>query len=120
MSAAGSPSPEIEDRESPKQQPEAIRYLNPLPSDPEETKREGDARRAIALRLVWEYLALLVLSAVIPIVPYWLWSGPTPDADKVTAIREMSAPLAAGVSSVTGVIGFVLGYCFKSEEGKRE
>ncbi len=79
--------------------------------------RAEDARRAIALTLVWAYLALLFLSVLLPILLYW--KGPGTDAAKISAIKDMSGPLTAGFASVTGVIGFVLGYYFKSEE-KRE
>jgi hypothetical protein len=77
-------------------------------------KQDNDARRSIALRLVWAYLGLLFLTISIPVLLYM--SGPSPDSARLSAIKELSAPLTAGISSVTGVIGFVLGYYFKSEE----
>jgi len=83
----------------------------------EEVRRESDARRLIALRLVWAYLGLLLLSVIIPVILYLIVSG-TSTVDAVAIIKDLSAPLTAGVSSVTGVIGFVLGYYFKSEEKK--
>lgn len=83
----------------------------------EEVRREGDARRLIALRLVWAYLGLLLLSVIIPVILYLIVSR-TSTVDAVATIKDLSAPLTAGVSSVTGVIGFVLGYYFKSEEKK--
>ena len=79
-----------------------------------ERKQESDARRSIALRLVWAYLGLLFFTISIPVLLYL--SGPSPDSARLSAIKELSAPLTAGISSVTGVIGFVLGYYFKSEE----
>ena len=80
----------------------------------EEKRREGDARRTIALRLVWAYMALLFLTVVIPLVLYWIDPAPA----NVSVIKDLSGPLTTGISSLTGVIGFVLGYYFKSEDRK--
>ena len=86
-----------------------VQRVRPLQSDP-----EGDARRSIAMRLVWVYAALLFATVLAPAVLYF-WA-PTPSASTLTAIKDLGGPMTVGVSSVTGVIGFVLGYYFKSEE----
>ena len=78
--------------------------------------RESDARKSIALRLVWAYVGLLLLSIAIPVTLYIV--GSAPKDGTLAAIKQVSDPITAGVASVTGVIGFVLGYYFKSEERK--
>jgi hypothetical protein len=79
---------------------------------------EHDARRSIASRLVWAYLLLILLSAVVPICLYLV--GPsTVSTARIEAIRSISGLAAAGISSLTGLLGFVLGYYFKSEERSR-
>lgn len=80
----------------------------------EESKKEGDARRTIASRLVWAYLTLLFLTLVVPVLLYV--AAPTPAGSQLNAIKDLATPLTAGLSSVTGVVGFVLGYYFKTEE----
>lgn len=87
--------------------------VSKLPSDSIEW-HETDARKSIALRLVWAYMGLLFLSILLPVTLYL--AGSSPGEATITAIKELSGPLTAGVGSVTGVIGFVLGYYFKSEE----
>jgi hypothetical protein len=99
----GSPGPQV--------RPQAVRHVRPLPSDV-----EGDARRSIALRLVWIYAALLFASVLVPVAMYFL--APAPSDSTLSAIKDLGGPITVGVSSVTGVIGFVLGYYFKSEERK--
>jgi hypothetical protein len=79
------------------------------------SKQESDARKAIAGRLVWAYMLLLLASVAVPVVLFFT-AQQVPDANAISAIKEISAPATAAVSSVTGVIGFVLGYYFKSEE----
>lgn len=91
-----------------------IREVDTLQLDPI-IKQESDARKTIAGRLVWAYMILLLASVVIPVTLYFT-AQQVPDANAISAIKEISAPAAAAVSSVTGVIGFVLGYYFKSEE----
>jgi hypothetical protein len=91
--------------------------LHRVPGDPEATKE--DARRTIALTLVWAYLAVLAINAIIPVVML-LWVGTSASSAELSAVKDFIAPIAAGTASVTGVIGFVLGYYFKSEEIQRK
>lgn len=97
--------------------PEAIiDDLRASPSSPVELK-ESDARKSIAISLVATYMGLLVLSVAVPVLMYLL--GPEAvGAGRLSAIKELSGPISAAVTSVTGVIGFVLGYYFKSQESR--
>lgn len=107
---------ELEVSKQPLTQPAGrlIRDIGPLQLDTI-IKQESDARKTIAGRLVWAYMLLLLASVAIPVALYFT-AQHVPDANAISAIKEVSAPAAAAVSSVTGVIGFVLGYYFKSEE----
>jgi hypothetical protein len=81
-------------------------------------KKDADARAKIALILVAAYVVLLLANIAVPI---WLTRiDPAPGSEVVAAVKDLSGPLAAGVTSLTGVLGFVLGYYFKAEEVKRE
>lgn len=85
-------------------------------SDPLATRE--DARRTIAIALVFAYLGILALNIAVP-VALLLWIGRTAPSAELSAIKDILALVAAGTGSVTGVIGFVLGYYFKSEEKGR-
>jgi hypothetical protein len=84
--------------------------------DYEESHREGDTRRKIAVWLIWAYLGLLMLNIMFPAV--LLWVGRAPSAEKLSAVKDLSQPTAGLMTSVTGVIGFVLGHYFRIDEGK--
>lgn len=81
-----------------------------------QAQKEGDARRSIASRLVWAYVALLFVTLLVPVTLYL--AAPVPSSSQLSAIKDLATPLSAGLSSVTGVVGFVLGYYFKTEERK--
>jgi hypothetical protein len=85
--------------------------------DPEATRE--DARRTIAITLVCAYLAVIVLNAAIP-VGMLLWIGKAASPAELSGVKDILAIVTAGTTSVTGVIGFVLGYYFKSEEKERK
>lgn len=83
-------------------------------------QKESDARRSIAMKLVYAYVAVLTLSVLVPVGLYVLGTSGAEEGDRREAVREISAPLAAGLTSLTGVLGFVLGYYFKSAERMSE
>jgi hypothetical protein len=81
-----------------------------------EQRREGEARRKIAFILVWGYLAIIMLAIVAPVVIVKLLGPSAADIDAVRTISEEIAPL---ITAVVGVLGFVLGYYFKTEEKEK-
>lgn len=78
-----------------------------------ERKREGEARRKIAFILVWAYLGMVTLAIIAPVVIVKMIGSTTGEIDAVRTISDEIAPL---ITAVVGVLGFVLGYYFKSEE----
>ena len=78
-----------------------------------EQRREGEARRKIAFILVWGYLGILTLTIIAPVVIVKLIGSTNAEIDAVRSLSEGIAPL---MTAVVGVLGFVLGYYFKSEE----
>jgi hypothetical protein len=78
-----------------------------------ERKREGEARRKIAFILVWAYLGIVTLAIIAPVVIVKMIGSTTGEIDAVRTISDEIAPL---ITAVVGVLGFVLGYYFKSEE----
>ena len=78
-----------------------------------EQRREGEARRKIALILVWSYLVIIALAIIAPVIIVKVLGSSTAD---VEAVRTISAVIAPLITAVVGVLGFVLGYYFKSEE----
>jgi hypothetical protein len=87
--------------------------ITPVRRPTAEQRREGEARRKIAFILVWAYLAIITLDIVAPVAIVMMLGSGTGQIDAVRTISEEIAPL---ITAVVGVLGFVLGYYFKSEE----
>jgi hypothetical protein len=87
--------------------------VTPIRRPTAEQRREGEARRKIAFILVWGYLAIITLDIVAPVVIVKMLGSTTEEIDAVRTISEEIAPL---ITAVVGVLGFVLGYYFKTEE----
>lgn len=81
-----------------------------------ERAKEADARRRIAFVLVGAYVVLLALTVLAPIVSVKLVGSTN---DDVAALKAASESVASILTGVAGVLGFVLGYYFKSEEEKK-
>jgi hypothetical protein len=80
--------------------------------EPTIEEKEADARRRIAYIIVVAYVVVLTVS-VVPIVVYLIATkGLRP-----TDVGNLMTTVAATVSSVSGVFGFVLSYYFKAIEG---
>lgn len=94
-----------------------VSTLSKIPADPANVKE--DARRTIAITLVWAYLGVIAVNAIIP-VALLLWAGSSASSTELSSVRDFIAPVTALTGSVTGVIGFVLGYYFKTEEVQRK
>lgn len=78
-----------------------------------EQRREGEARRKIAFILVWAYLGIIILDIVAPVVIVKMLGSAT---SEIGAIQTISGEIAPLITAVVGVLGFVLGYYFKTEE----
>jgi hypothetical protein len=85
-----------------------------LPSlDLEERRREREdrARSWIAIAFVGGYLALLLLS----LIPVVIYVARAPDMS-LSDVKDLGGVMAAALSSLAGLLGFVLGYYFKASE----
>lgn len=85
--------------------------------DERQRAREADARRRIAFVLVGAYVVLLALYVLAPILAVKLVGA---GDEQVTALKSASESVGAVVTGVAGLLGFVLGYYFRSEEQKQE
>jgi len=74
-------------------------------------KSEADARKSIAQRLVLAYIILLAFSVVIPTAVMWI---PNVTATSVTDARDLMLAMSGSLSGLVGILGFVMGYYFKS------
>jgi hypothetical protein len=74
--------------------------------------REG-ARQGIAHRLILAYILLLTFSIIIPAASMWI---PHVGANgfSVTDARDLMLAMSGTLSGLVGIIGFVMGYYFKS------
>lgn len=87
-----------------------------LTPDDYQTRRDTDARVTIAKTLVVSYLILLGVQVVAPFLIVRF--SPSPDEQLLNAIETLTRPVAAAITSLTGILGFVLGYYFKSQESR--
>lgn len=114
--AAGSPPPRPGRR--PAKAPERVDTLAP----PETTsvtlaEKEADARRSIAQHLVLAYVALLAFSVVIPTALIWI---PHVTTTAISDTRELMLAMSGTLSGLVGILGFVMGYYFKSLDKSSE
>lgn len=76
-----------------------------------------DARRQIAVRVIWGYLAAIAVVLLVPLLLMVI-------SDEVDAgnAKDLVLALTAAVAGLNGVVGFVVGYYFKSADiaSKRE
>ena len=87
--------------------------VTPVRRPTREQVREGEARRKIAFILVWAYLAIITLDIIAPVVIVKMLGA---TAGQIDAVRTISGDIAPLITAVVGVLGFVLGYYFKTEE----
>lgn len=98
-------------------QPAARRSSEPVDTLPELQTRslaekEEDARRSIAHRLVWAYILLLAFSIVIPTALMWI--PHVTGGASITDARDLMLAMSGTLSGLVGILGFVMGYYFKS------
>jgi hypothetical protein len=99
-------------------QPTAPRPVGaiPLPPVTEEQIRHlrESARSRIATRVVRFYLVMVIFNVTVPFVLYFL---PHPDNGfSLSDVRDLILAISSGLSSLVGILGFIVGYYFKAEE----
>lgn len=88
--------------------------LLPRLSSSKRAEREDKARMWIAAAFVAGYLVVLIISLA-PVVLFVLES----DELALSDVKDLGGVMAAAVSSLTGLLGFVLGYYFKAAEDRK-
>ena len=92
--------------------------LNRYPTPPEE--RREHSRQIIAYAVIAGYLLLLLLNISIPFVVYWFSQPSDPQQTvplTVSDIKDLTLAISSAMSGLVGVLGFIMGYYFKSAEG---
>src|SRR5947209_1180025 len=98
--------------------PERVDTLTPAQTTPATlAEKEADARRSIAQRLVLAYVVLLAFSVVIPTALIWI---PHVTTTSVTDTRDLMLAMSGTLSGLVGILGFVMGYYFKSLDKSSE
>ena len=77
-------------------------------------EREDRARTWIAYAFVGGYIVVLICS----LIPVWVFLSQHSPLS-MNDLKDIAGVIAAAVSSLTGLLGFVLGYYFKSAEDER-
>lgn len=96
----------------PAKDPESVKTMTPARTTPTDlAAQEADARRSIAQYLVLAYVVLLAFSVVIPTALIWI---PHVTTTSVTNSRELMLAMSGTLSGLVGILGFVMGYYFKS------
>lgn len=93
---------------------EAARIRLPMLSKENRADREDRARTWIAYVFVGGYILVLICS----LVPVWVFLSQHSPLS-MNDLKDVAGVIAAAVSSLTGLLGFVLGYYFKAAEDKR-
>lgn len=107
------PAAQVEESKVATQIPTLSRY----PTPPEE--RREHSRQTIAYSVIAGYLLLLLLNISIPFIVYWLSQPSDPQKTvplTVSDIKDLTLAISSAMSGLVGVLGFVMGYYFKSAE----
>lgn len=82
------------------------------PDDPDVIKES--ARTQIAQRVIKYYLIMTAVNVTLPCLLFFL---PRPSNGlQLADVRDLILAISAGLASLVGVLGFIVGYYFKSEE----
>lgn len=90
--------------------------LDRFPEVDVEIRRE-DARRRIAYWVVATYLFLLLVNIGLPIGLYMAFREP--GAFTIGDVKDLTSLITGALASLVGILGFVVGYYFKSLEDKK-
>lgn len=77
-----------------------------------------ESRKKIAYAVIAAYLFLLLFNISIPIILYLISKPSTPL--QISDIKDLTLAISAAISSLVGILGFVMGYYFKSKEEEKK
>jgi hypothetical protein len=111
----GSATPPVGGSATPQVVPLPIRFIPLPPTTKEQLQRIREGQRSrIANRVIWFYLTMVVLNITMPFILYLI---PRPSNGMTFSdIRDMIFAVSAGLSSLVGILGFIVGYYFKAGE----
>lgn len=99
-------------RRASKASTELVDTMTPARTTPTSmAEKEADARRSIAHRLVLAYIVLLTFSLIIPTAIMLI---PHIAQNSITDARDLMLAMSGTLSGLVGILGFVMGYYFKS------
>lgn len=82
------------------------------------TQRQEDARHTIAYFLLIAYIALLVVNVGVPVALFVMFH-PT-DALTMANTKDLILAISGSLGGLSGILGFVVGFYFKSVEQEKE
>lgn len=97
---------------------EEVRSLQPPEIIPLTHRQEG-VRQDIARYLVFAYLTLLAFSIVAPTALLWIPHA-TMSASSIANARDLMLAMSGTLSGLVGILGFVMGFYFKTQVGSLE
>lgn len=86
-----------------------------MPSFPEAEVPKERARRNIAYIVVGAYVLLLLVNVIVPTTIY-LVARPSGSEFQISDLQDLTLAISGAISSLVGVLGFVMGYYFKASE----
>lgn len=105
--------------QAPSQGPaENVAFLEPRPTKTL-SERQEEARWSIAKPLVFAYIALLASSIIIPMLLLWVPRA-TSNGFTVDDARDLMLAMSGTLSGLVGILGFVMGYYFKTLDERHE
>lgn len=97
---------------------ENVSFLSP-PQTKTLAEKQEEARWSIARPLIFAYIGLLAFSLVIPLLLLWVprVSG---NSFTVSDARDLMLAMSGALSGLVGILGFVMGYYFKTLDERHE
>lgn len=89
--------------------------LEPLTPEQKRANDREDARKAIAYILVVVYVLLVVTNVALPVILF-MTNRPADAPFLMSDLKDLSAAISSIVAGLVGILGFVVGYYFKSIE----
>ena len=76
-----------------------------------------DARTTIAYIVIGAYVFLVIVNVALPVIMY-LMNRPT-EPFSMTDLKDLSSSITGILAGLVGILGFVVGYYFKSIDDQR-
>lgn len=77
---------------------------------------EDKSRSIIAYIVVLGYLFLILANIFVPVTLFFFMQGEEPKPMTLDNVRDLMLVISSSLSGFIGILGFVMGYYFKSQE----